>query len=91
MELHRYWIEFDRSDQRALSKGVARVGCGVTASSRAEAERLIENRIFDGQPMPPVTKFIEGVDITTLDQNHVVPNMGIVVIRGIWFPLGHQE
>jgi hypothetical protein len=61
------------------------------ASNRTDAEWLVENRIFDGESLPPVTKFIEDVDITTLDQNHVVPNMGIVVIRGIWFPREYQE
>lgn len=91
MELHRYWVEFERSDQRALSKGVALLGCGVTASCRAEAEWLVETRIFGGETLPRIEKFVEDVDISTLDQNHVVPNIGIVTIRGIWFPMGYRE
>jgi hypothetical protein len=25
-----------------------------------------------------------------LDQKHVVPNMGNIFIRGVWFPLGYE-
>ncbi len=36
-----------------------------------------------------VMAFEEDVDISRLDQNHVVPNIGIAAVRGIWFPLGY--
>jgi len=29
---------------------------------------------------------VPDVDIRTLDQNHVVPNMGVVTSRGVWYP-----
>lgn len=29
--------------------------------------------------------------VTSLDQQHVVPNMGNLLRRGIWFPLGHEH
>jgi hypothetical protein len=28
----------------------------------------------------------EAMDVSTLDQNHVIPNMGLVVVRGARFP-----
>jgi len=32
------------------------------------------------------TEAIENIDIRLLDQEHVVPNIGMVTFRGIWFP-----
>ncbi len=29
---------------------------------------------------------VDNVDIRSLDQNHVIPNMGVVVNHGVWFP-----
>ena len=29
---------------------------------------------------------VEDIDIRELDQNHVVPNMAPVNLRGVWFP-----
>jgi len=31
-------------------------------------------------------KVVEDVDVRTLDQGHVVPNMGAVNFPGVWFP-----
>ena len=31
-------------------------------------------------------EIIENIDIGLLDQGHVVPNMGPVVFKGVWFP-----
>ncbi|MEM1055550.1 MAG: hypothetical protein AAGI52_08475 [Bacteroidota bacterium] len=28
----------------------------------------------------------EGIGVQDLDENHVVPNMGVIVRRGIWYP-----
>jgi hypothetical protein len=33
-----------------------------------------------------LTTVVPDVDIRTLDQAHVIPNMGPVVFRGVWFP-----
>jgi hypothetical protein len=32
------------------------------------------------------TEVIEDIDISLLDQNHVIPNMGVVTFKGVWFP-----
>lgn len=60
-------------------------GIGVTAYSRADAEFLIEsaNLLIDQD----VIEVIENIDIRTLDQGHVIPNMGPPNLRGIWFPM----
>lgn len=39
--------------------------------------------------MPEVIECIEDVNVNDLDQSHVLPNMGNIVERGIWFPLGY--
>ena len=33
-----------------------------------------------------IRRFSEDVDLTTLDPNHVLPNIGNVTRRGVWFP-----
>ena len=87
--MRRYWIEFDLSayahphNHPAIIKG----GCGVTAVDHRDALVMIGEHIFlDG--LPRVSKVIEDVDVFTLDEGHVLPNMGNVLVRGIWFPLG---
>ena len=52
------------------------------------ASELIREKIFDNKRMPEIRKKIEGVDISTLDQGHVIPNMRSPIARGVWFPIG---
>ncbi len=86
--LVRYWFEF-HSDGRYLPGGVG-LGCGVTAESQDVALEMISQRIFMGEPLPSVRRVTEGVDVSELDPGHVLPNMGDVSKRGIWFPLGYE-
>lgn len=90
MRLRRYWLQFEGQLDDGLPPGVLR-GCGVTAWSYDDAINLIQERIFLGEAMPPVTSCIEDVDISTLDEGHVLPNMAIPIPRGIWFPRGYEE
>jgi hypothetical protein len=89
-----------RSGTRALARGQDGVvallrrfwypaadhfGVGVTAFSVEEATQLAQWAAsqmgwrLDGS-------VVEDVDIRTLDQNHVIPNMGVCSNRGVWFP-----
>ena len=63
-------------------------GIGVTAYTRAEAIELA-TKAADRLTwrIDPQTA-IEDVDVRDLDQNHIVPNMGVVTWLGIWFPNG---
>ena len=36
--------------------------------------------------MPAIKNVIENIQFKDLDQNHVVPNMGPITERGIWYP-----
>jgi hypothetical protein len=83
--LRRYWFEFDFSQDENLASS-CKQGCGVTAYDYDDALALMENMVFKDAGLPPVRKVVEDIDISTLDENHVRPNIGIPVFRGVWFP-----
>lgn len=81
--LHRFWITLDLTDERARH---AALGYGVTAFTLEDALKLLRNEAFEGDPVPPVDRVIEDVDLSTFDARHVLPNAGDPVRRGIWYP-----
>ena len=50
--LHRYWLQLSGEEARARGLGL---GCGVTAHDLADARRLVQEQLFDGAPLPPLT------------------------------------
>lgn len=80
--LTRYWFVFEASKRPALTN----LGCGVTARDLADALELLRTRVFPGRPLPAVVGVIEDVPVATLDPRHVLPTMGPVADRGVWFP-----
>ena len=84
VELTRDWFEFDWAEHEPPPG--ARMGCGVTAYSYDDAVIILRDRLFDSAKLPPVTRVRENVDVTTLDQGHVIPNMDPPNWRGVWFP-----
>lgn len=87
--LHRYWFCFDGTGEAAL-RGSLKLRCGVTAYSREDAQEILRRQVFGG-PIPNVTRMIEDVDVSTLDHGHVLPNMEVVLLRGVWFPNGYAS
>ena len=82
--LHRYWFQFQVNEaevQTWLS-----LGCGVTAYDRDDALALLKEPVFRSAEIPKIERMTEDIDVTQLDPNHVLPNMGLVTDRGIWFP-----
>ena len=75
--LRRYWFPSQNS-----------WGIGVTAFSEWEATNLATQVATAMKwalaPSPPIVD----VDVSTLEANHVRPNMGVPSERGVWFPLG---
>ena len=65
------------------------LGCGVTAYDYDDAIALLQERVFTEEAMPNITDFTEDVNVSTLDANHILPNIGLVIDRGIWFPQGY--
>ena len=80
--LHRYWLTL-----APISHSSIRVaGCGITAYDEADARRLFETTVVPYLGPREIVGIIEDIDVTTLDQGHVIPNMGICSNRGVWYP-----
>lgn len=77
--LEPYWIK--------TSKPID-PGYGITARSEEDAETLLnlvlpsDCRVMKIEPLE---------DAGSLDQKHVVPDMGNMLRRGIWYPLGYSH
>jgi hypothetical protein len=83
--LHRYWFSFEKFDRPTPLN----LGCGVTAFDYDDAIKLLNERIFSSEKFPRIVNCIADIDVSTLDPNHVLPNLGLVSDRGIWFPMGY--
>jgi hypothetical protein len=83
--LKRFWFKFS-----SLPLSSVNLGCGVTAYDYNDALKLLRDKIFIEREIPNIAEVIEDVDVSTLDKNHVIPNMEAPVIRGIWFPKGYR-
>ncbi len=64
---------------------------GVTASTKPEALDILLSylRKFDPEAIRHInnnTEVFENIDIRLLDQKHIIPNMGVVTFKGIWWP-----
>ena len=81
--LHRFWVSFAPGEKPSPLNW----GCGVTAASWPDAERLIRDLVFPVYGEREIVKVVEDVDVSTLEEGHVRPNMGNPVCRGIRFPL----
>jgi len=64
------------------------LGFGVTAWSLHDALHIIRALGYE-RYLPEDCSMLsvrEGVMVAELDQQHVVPNMGPIAVRGMWFP-----
>jgi hypothetical protein len=80
MQLIRYWFEFEGHG----------FGYGVKAIDRDDALKILRATAFEGE-LPPISREVENVDLSTLDADHVLPNAWAPTWRGIWFPGGFQR
>ena len=74
LKLHRYWFP--------ASIGF---GIGVTAWTEEDARTLVLSalpRIETATLGVPVVD----IDIRDLDPGHVIPNIGVCSVRGVWYP-----
>ncbi|MBR1088232.1 hypothetical protein JQ621_12230 [Bradyrhizobium manausense] len=66
------------------------LGFGITARDWQDAMHLLAEarRVLTGQPDEEsiVDSSTEVRSIDDLDQNHVAPNIGVMLRRGVWFP-----
>jgi hypothetical protein len=71
--LIRFWFNID-----------GKLGYGVTAYSLDDAILLLSEAVDDFDLTSSTV--VENIDVSTLDQNHVIPNMGAPNFQGVWFP-----
>lgn len=83
--LSRFWFRFKKAD----TSDPLNLGCGVTAYNYEDALSLLKANVFRDKGFPEILECLENVNLDTLDQKHVLPNIGIVTVRGIWFPQGY--
>ncbi len=80
----RYWIEF--SDP--LLGNAIGLGCGISALDEAQARQILEQQVFSKLGHLQIKSIQSDIDIGSLNQNKVIPNMGDVTVIGVWFPHG---
>ncbi|BAU55941.1 hypothetical protein MgSA37_04133 [Mucilaginibacter gotjawali] len=87
LALTRFWFEFESINND--TPYYLALGCGVTAYSYEDAVHLLDKLVFEGRPISKIKKHIENIDISTLDADHILPNMVRPPnLRGIWYPQG---
>lgn len=85
--LHRFWFTFiDPPNFSPLN-----MGCGVMAYDYDDAIEILCHRVFPRVGTLIVESAKEDIDVQVLDRNHVIPNIGLVTNRGVWFPLGFSD
>ncbi len=84
--LKRYWFIITPQDKYGVHN------IGVTAFTLTEARQLISNAFARinwthiSEMEIDNAEVIENINIELLDTDHVIPNMGVVTFKGVWFP-----
>jgi hypothetical protein len=81
--LVRFWVRFRGTPDEVWP---CILGCGVTAYSLDDAMLLIKKTVYPDRPVPSIDSIIEGIDVSSLDANHVLPNIGVPARLGVWYP-----
>jgi hypothetical protein len=83
LPLIRYWIEVQMPKGQMQPRHF-----GVTAYSLDDALSLLHASAAYTLPSPPIVVHAwPNVDVSTLDEGHVRPNMLPLNRRGVWFPI----
>ena len=84
--LRRYWFKFEPVPEPTPLN----LGCGITAFDYEDAVNILNKKIIPRQAALKIAEVSENVDVSLLDDKHVLPNIGSVNIRGVWFPKGYD-
>lgn len=82
IKIKRYWIQFSNPPLG----NVLAFGCGISAIDREHALQILDRRIFSKTGVLQIKSIQNDVDIRSLDQQKIIPNMGDVTAIGVWFP-----
>jgi hypothetical protein len=74
-DLRRFWFPCEPGE-----------GIGVTATSLEDARELAES-VLVYLPGSTITGAVEDVDVDTLDQHLILPNLGPTHLYGVWYPM----
>ena len=80
--LTRFWFTF----RQPAEPSFLNLGCGITAYDLTDAQKFLREQVFPIFGERVVDQVIEDIDVSTLEQNHVRPNLGNPAVRGVWFP-----
>jgi len=83
--LHRYWIRL-----KAGESVPRELWFGVTAYTQTDALEILRYLAFAPAGLPELIEIVADVDVRSLDQGHVIPNMNPPNWRGIWYPKGYD-
>jgi hypothetical protein len=84
INLTRYWFTFENLSPNSPLL----LGCGLTAYNYDDALNIINKNILCIEKQITISNFDANIKISDLDAGKVLPNIGDVSIRGIWFPIG---
>ena len=84
--MKRYWIEFTLASGNPLVRRF-----GVTAYALEDALVMLQKQVFANNQMPTPSSWVENIDVSTLDAEHILPNMESPSWRGIWYPMGFSQ
>lgn len=85
--LKRYWFTFDKGETQ-LPFGL-KIGCGITGYNQKDAIHILEAVVLSNFSGITYANIKSDFGSSFLDENRVVPNMGDLTLRGVWFPLGY--
>ncbi|MBT2117372.1 hypothetical protein KK141_02670 [Dyella sp. LX-66] len=80
--LRRFWFKLSSNG----TPSALNIGCGITAYDMNDAWAFLSQDVFPVLGEREVLEVIVDVDVSTLDQRHVIPNMAAPSNRGVWFP-----
>ncbi|HEV2503365.1 MAG TPA: hypothetical protein VGV39_09825 [Mesorhizobium sp.] len=84
MPLGVFWVDFEENDFERVPVWMT-LGVGITAYDARDALALLKLRFFAEAEMPVCRiKPIESIE--DIEQNHVRPNIGNFLRRGVWYP-----
>lgn len=85
-DLKHYWFEFDLKTYSSEFYIPSQLGYGVTAYNIEDAKALLMKEIFCNKKLPTLIKLKENIKFSDIEPNHVAPNIGLFIKRGVWFP-----
>ncbi len=77
--LKTYWISFPKDKNLPF-------GLGVTAFDKEDAFALVEEQGIDWHKTAKEVVIQTDITISDLNQSNIVPNIGPMQFRGVWYP-----